>query len=174
MDRPELTRSLSATEFLRWYWLKAEMQAFCRTHGLSPSGSKTELTNRIANALSGREVGPAPQRRSRNLMPSEFTPETVIAAGWRCTESLRAYFKSVHGPGFSFNAALREIIANGQGKTLAEASAVYAATRGKPAEAIEGQFEYNRHMREFHARNPGASHQQAVEAWWAKRSKAEG
>jgi hypothetical protein len=172
MERPQLGRELDASEFLRWYWLKVELQAFCRSLQLLTSGSKTDLTNRIVNVLSDREVsGSVHKRTYSKSMPSQFTSETVIGAGWRCTRSLRDYFISVHGAGFTFNAVLREIIASGQGMTLAEASAMYVSSRGRPTEKISGQFEYNRHMREYHACNPGSSHSQAVNAWWENRSK---
>jgi hypothetical protein len=122
--------------------------------------------------LNGRRVPRAVEGRERGgSMPELFTPKTVIGSGWRCTKSLREYFVTVHGAGFVFNAALRGFLANGKGQTLAKASAVYESTRGKPARNIARQFEYNRHIRQFHARNPGATHREAVKAWWAKRSK---
>jgi hypothetical protein len=174
MTRPILSRSLDDAEFSRWYWLKSELQAFCRDRGFSASGSKADLENRVRAILAGQEppktlksqrVGPA--------MPTEFTAETVIGSGWKCSQCLRSYFVSVHGQAFSFNAALREFIATEQGKTLADASARYASTRNMPAGEISRQFEYNLHMREFFSDNPGSTHRQAVDAWWAKRSKAD-
>ena len=172
MTRPRLSRSLKASEFLRWYWLKSELQIFCRKLEVSTSGVKTDLQKRIVAVLNGRRVPRAVKGIERGgSMPERFTPKTVIGSGWRCTKSLREHFVTVHGSGFVFNAALRDFLASGKGKTLAAASAVYESTRGKPARSISRQFEYNRHIREFHAHNPGATHREAVEAWWAKRSK---
>ena len=39
-DRPDLTPDLTAGSFAGWYWLKAELVAFCRTLGLPTTGAK--------------------------------------------------------------------------------------------------------------------------------------
>lgn len=49
--RPPLTKSISLEDFQNYYWLKAELQTFCREHGLPASGSKTEITERISHYL---------------------------------------------------------------------------------------------------------------------------
>ena len=51
-------------------------------------------------------------------MPAVFTAATVIGAGWRCNPGLGAYFRKVAGQGFRFNAAMRDFIHNGAGRTL--------------------------------------------------------
>jgi hypothetical protein len=45
--RPKLDVGLSASEFDRWYWLKAERVAFCRSAGWPTVGSKPELAARV-------------------------------------------------------------------------------------------------------------------------------
>lgn len=47
MLRPALTKDIHIQSFKDYYWLKEELQAFCREHGLSASGSKTEISERI-------------------------------------------------------------------------------------------------------------------------------
>ncbi|MET1123500.1 SAP domain-containing protein, partial [Priestia megaterium] len=49
--RPSLTKSISLEDFQNYYWLKAELQTFCREHGLPASGSKIEITERISHYL---------------------------------------------------------------------------------------------------------------------------
>ena len=44
--RPILTTKISVESFKEFYWLKAELQTFCRENGLSTSGSKIEITGR--------------------------------------------------------------------------------------------------------------------------------
>jgi len=44
--RPELTRDLNVDDFRNFYWLKDELQTFCRENGISASGSKIEITDR--------------------------------------------------------------------------------------------------------------------------------
>jgi hypothetical protein len=173
MHRPLLNHTLDAAEFERWYWLKAELLAFCREAGLPRGGSKPELASRIAAYLGGRPFD-APTRTSRTgPMPLEFTLETLIGDGWQCTPSLGAFMRSHCGASFRFNASVRHFVHTQAGHTLAEAVACYRASvsRGAPKTAIPAQLEYNRHTREFHAKNPGATRQQVLEAWWAKRSR---
>ena len=49
--RPSLTKSISLEDFQNYYWLKAELQTFCRENGLPASGSKIEITERISHYL---------------------------------------------------------------------------------------------------------------------------
>ncbi len=104
-------------------------------------------------------------------MPSAFSTETIIGPGWRCTQSLRHFFEAHCGRDFRFNEALRDFIAAGSGRPLAEAIAVYAASRKSGPRPIAPQFEYNRHMRDYRAAHPGSTHAEAVAAWWARREK---
>jgi len=170
MSRPALIANLEASEFLRWYWLKADLIAFCRERGLPTAGSKQEITQRVAEHLAGRAVPTVRSlRRATSSMPDEFTPNTVIGPGWRCSQQLRLFFEAECGKGFRFNAALRSFIATGAGQPLSEAVRAYKASLQDGPQPIAGQFEYNRHMREFKAQHPGSSHKQAVAAWWVKR-----
>lgn len=45
--RPELTKSISIQDFKNFYWLKEELQRFCREHEMSASGSKIEIAKKI-------------------------------------------------------------------------------------------------------------------------------
>ncbi|MGW6172766.1 SAP domain-containing protein [Arthrobacter sp. NPDC055138] len=65
-SRPEPTASLSAQEFLRWYWLKTELQQFARALGISATGDKESITARIAAVLGGE---PAPPQRAWSRIP---------------------------------------------------------------------------------------------------------
>ncbi len=51
MYRPEFYIIKTAAEFNKWYWLKEEMVAICKTSGLPANGSKFQLRNRIMYAL---------------------------------------------------------------------------------------------------------------------------
>ena len=43
MDRPDLNKEMSSSEFQSFYYLKEELTAFCRENGLPVSGGKTEI-----------------------------------------------------------------------------------------------------------------------------------
>ncbi len=54
--RPTLTKSISLEDFQNYYWLKAELQTFCRENGLPASGSKIEITERISHYLTTGKI----------------------------------------------------------------------------------------------------------------------
>ncbi len=54
--RPPLTKSISLEDFQNYYWLKAELQTFCRENGLPASGSKIEITDCISHYLTTGKI----------------------------------------------------------------------------------------------------------------------
>jgi hypothetical protein len=172
-ERPALAPSLGPEEFRRWYWLKDELQAFARAQELSAAGSKDQLTERIAAFLGGAPL-PPPEARPRSsgerLVPP-LTIHTVIPAGHPCTQVLREFFVNALGPGFSFDAPMREFFAANDGTaTLAAALDHWHATRGTAARPIGRQFELNRFSRDWHAAHPGGTRDQMLQAWKTHRS----
>jgi len=168
MTRPALNAQLSADTFLRWYWLKEELAAFCRSVGISSGGSKQTLTERIARYLTtGESSAPAAPRTSqKGQMPATFTRETVIGPGWTCSQALRVFFEQELGRSFHFDATLRDFIHHGQGKTLQEAIRAWENAQTNPVEKdVAPQFEYNRHIRAYLKAHPGAGLREAIAAW---------
>ncbi len=171
MTRPELTPELAADDFRAWYWLKAELAAFCRANGLPASGSKEALADRVEAWLAGTQPPAAGAVRQPSArMPAALTADTPIGPGWRCSQPLRAFFERECGPAFRFNRALRELVARGDGTPLGQAVELYRASLAAAEGEIEPQFEYNRHMRAFFAAHPGATPAQARAAWWEARN----
>lgn len=170
MKRPSLSKNLSESDFLKWYWLKSELALFCKESGLPTSGAKLQLLQRVAAHLSGRpQVKTVAPKKKADTMPMVFDTNTMIGEGWRFTKRLRDFFESECGKGFRFNGAVRNFIATGAGKSLEEALVAYRKSLLEPPRDIGIQFEFNRHMREFKESNPNASHIEAVSAWWEKR-----
>jgi len=169
--RPILNPALSAGTFLRYYWRKDELAAFCRTSGLPSNGSKQALSGVIARFLESgiKPVGQAfasTKPNSQAHMPQTFTCTSVIGSGWRCSQPLRAFFEQELGHTFHFVATLLDFIHNGQGKSLQEAILVWQNAHCSPAEKEIGpQFEYNRHIRNYLKANPGAGLRAANRAW---------
>ncbi|WP_258725889.1 SAP domain-containing protein [Cellulomonas sp. NS3] len=173
--RPDLTPALSGGELLRWYWLREELAVLARTLGVRTSGSKQELTERLAAALDGR---PAParsaERAARRPAPSPLvrplTDATELPLGQRCSQELRTYLAGRIGPGFRFDGHLRELVGSRAGLTLGDVVAHWHATRDCAPREIGAQFELNRFLRAWHAAHPGRSHTEALDAWRAHRA----
>ena len=172
-ERPALSSSLGAGEFRRWYWLKDELQAFARAQQIPATGSKEQLAERVAAYLAGKPL-PAPAakpRRSRQRLVPPLTIHTVIPAGHPCSQVLREFFVNALGPGFRFDAPMREFFAANDGTaTLAAALDHWHATRAAAAGPIGPQFELNRFARDWHAAHPGGTRDQMLSAWKVHRS----
>ncbi|KAB1139140.1 hypothetical protein F7R91_41050 [Streptomyces luteolifulvus] len=173
-SRPPLTADLTGAELLRWYWTLDELTALARTMGVARHGGKAALTARLAAALDGLPlpVVPARRRPTTAQLAEPVNGGTVIPADQRCSQVLRRYFVEAIGPGFHFDAFMRDFIAHHPGRTLADAVAHWHATRpdaARPRE-IEAQFEFNRFTSTWHRQNPAGTRAQALEAWYAHRA----
>lgn len=121
-SRPALTPALTGAELGRWYWTLAELSALAREMGLSAGGGKTAVTARLAAALDGLPPEPAAPaaaaaRRSGRQLAAPVDGATVIPPGQRCSQLLREFFVREIGPGFHFDAFMRDYVARGAGRT---------------------------------------------------------
>ncbi|UFU00058.1 SAP domain-containing protein [Radiobacillus kanasensis] len=171
--RPILTKAMSVKEFKDFYWLKEELQAFCRKSGWSASGSKVELAERIEIFLStGKVVKPSRKIKSTIKPKEPLSLDTVITENHRCSQEVRAFFKSVISPKFHFSTYIQNYFKTNVGKTYRDAvHAWYEEEKRKKdpsyKKEIAPQFEYNRFIRDFFAdsNNKGKSRERAIEEW---------
>lgn len=166
--RPDLGAGLAEVEFLRWYWLKDELAAFARERGLRATGSKDQLTARIAASLGGRVfVEPAARPRpSGRQLSGPLTAGTVIPAGQRSSQVVRAWLTEQIGTGFHFDAAMRDFFVCSDGtKTMQDALDHWHATRSGGVRDIDGQFEFNRFTRAWHRAHPDGARDELLAAW---------
>lgn len=92
-ERPELNCNIDVKTFREYYYLKEELTVFCRKNNLQTTGSKEELTERIAVFLEkGEKIRTSHSRKVRNI--SEITLDTVIEDNFVCSEKHRAFFPS--------------------------------------------------------------------------------
>ncbi|MBR4622357.1 MAG: SAP domain-containing protein [Ruminococcus sp.] len=170
--RPELTAKLDAETFRKFYYLKEELTAFCRENGLPASGSKAELTDRIAVFLDSGTITKPENKRKTSAKPDEITESTVIEENITCSEKHRAFFKEKIGKGFSFNVRFQKWLKSNAGKTYADAiDAYYQILEEKKTSktVIDKQFEYNTYIRDFFADNKGRSLEEAIKCWKYKK-----
>lgn len=85
---------MTLSEFQNQYFLKSELIHLCGKLGLSSSGSKEVLTQKIMAHLSG--VSPNIESRVesyiRPLMPENLTLETRVKPGFKLNTQLREFF----------------------------------------------------------------------------------
>ncbi len=172
--RPNLTKDINVESFKNFYWLKEELQSFCRENGLSATGSKIEISDRIETFIQTGEIK-KPIRKvkvNKKLEPQvDLTLDTVITEDHRCSQHVRAFFKTVISK-FHFSTYIQEYFKNNVGKTYRDVvNAWYAEEERKKDPSYEKkigpQFEYNQFIRDFFAdpKNQGKSREEAIKAW---------
>ena len=172
--RPGLTKDLSIESFKDFYWLKEELQSFCRENGMSASGSKIEITDRVKTfLLTGEIKKPVRKTKANTKLESQvdLSLETIITENHRCSQNVRVFFKTVI-PTFHFSTYIQNYFKNNVGKTYRDVvDAWYEEEERKKAPSykkkIAPQFEYNQFIRDFYAdpKNQGKSREEAIEAW---------
>lgn len=179
--RPQLTASTKIEDFKDFYWLKSELQTFCREHRLPTNGSKQELERRIEHFLQSGEVLKTQQPRSKesaaarlinNQSASSFSLTTQAPQGFRCTQEARQFFEKILGKKFTFTVQIQTFIKENPGVTFAEIAEEWkrneevkvAVVRKKP---ISSQFEYNQFTRDFFSdpANKDKSRHDCIQAW---------
>jgi hypothetical protein len=172
--RPNLTKDVNVKSFKEYYWLKEELQLFCRANGISASGSKIEISNRIETFLRTGEID-RPTRKSKENKKMEpqvdLSLDTVITENHRCSQNVRAFFKTVI-PKFHFSTYIQNYFKNNVGNTYRDVvEAWYEEEERKKdpsyKKSIAPQFEYNQFIRDFFAepKNQGKSREEAIESW---------
>lgn len=170
--RPALDPALTSAEFSRWYWLKTELAEFARSQGISASGGKEQIAQRITALLDGRPQPSRPvAKRSTRQLAGPLTICTTIPKGQRCSQLLRGWFTEQLGPGFHFDAHMRGYFAAADGtSTLAGALAHWHETRTAESLEIGRQFELNQFTRTWFAAHPDGTREQMHAAWQVHRA----
>lgn len=170
-ERPALSAELSEKEFLRWYWTLAELQPFARSLGLSSSGAKALVTERIAAHLGGRAAAiPVSKPQTTPQLSGPLTTNTVIPLGQKSTTVLRQFFLRELGNHFTFDGHMRQFLANSDGATLGDAIDHWHATRGTELPPQSKSLEFNAFTKEWHRVHPDGSAADCRAAWGRYRS----
>lgn len=171
-ERPELNIELDTVTFRSFYYLKQELIDFCRENRLPASGSKAELTDRIAYFLdTGSVLKPTAERKTA-VNIGTLTEDTVIEPNIVCSEKHRAFFSEKIGKSFSFNVLFQKWLKANTGKTYGDAIRAYyriLEEKKQTKTEIGGQFEYNTYIRDFFADNPGKNLHDAIVCWNYKK-----
>lgn len=169
-NRPELTKELDGNTFREYYYLKEELIVFCRENGISTTGKKLEIVNRIAHYLDTGEILPVHASKMRKSNVMHIDDSVIIEENIICSQVHRLYFENRIGPSFSFCIEFQKWLKANAGKTYKEAVDAYKLIRQNKHKAeIEPQFEYNTYIRDFFFANPSLSLKQAVACWNYKK-----
>ncbi|AXI08211.1 cytoplasmic protein [Oceanobacillus zhaokaii] len=172
--RANLTKQISIEQFKDFYWLKEELQSFCREHGISASGSKVEISDRVETFLLTGKIN-KPTRKSRGNRRTdqrvELSLNTVITENHRCSQDVRAFFKTII-PKFHFSTYIQNYFKTNIGKTYRDVVAAWYEEEDRKKDPsfkkkIAPQFEYNQFIRDYFSdsKNQGKSRSEAISAW---------
>lgn len=117
--RPDLTPGLSEGEFLRWYWLRVELESFARQIGIRATGSKDLLSARIGAALAGRTFAePVSARRAiGRQLSGVLTSATVIPEGQRSSQVVRAWMLEQIGAHIATLRSINAVVSSARRRT---------------------------------------------------------
>lgn len=161
MQRP--TSVSSPEDITDWYWTRAELNEIAKNLGVKRTGSKADLTARLAAHLAGDPQPEQRRTRAAGHLVGPLTLDTVVPDGQRMTREVRD-FLSAQIPDFRFDAHMRAFFADPDGRTLGDAVELWHRTRDQRPEP-SAQFEYNRFTRAYRGEHPDASREQLLEAW---------
>lgn len=179
--RPNLDRNITLADFNDFYWLKEELVDFCKRVGISTSGGKIEISDRIRHyILTGKtdkiEAAKSKGKSKFDWSKEKLTLKTEITDSYKNGENVRSFFIREIGSHFAFNVIFMKWIKENVGKTLGDAiiewNRINELKKDKNyVSEIDPQFEYNRYMRAFLADNPELSSKDAMRHWKLKRSQ---
>lgn len=178
-SRPPIELVRTGAELKDWYWLKSEAMNHARMLGLSASGAKFDIIDRIADFLDGkvsapeRKPGPAFKGPGFDWHSAPLSRSTAITPDYRSTQNVRRFFIAEIGRNFSFNIAFMAWMKANAGKTLGEAAEewkrVHALVKSGEMPAIPSGNQFNAYVRAFFEDNPGRSMDEARRFWKLKR-----
>lgn len=172
--RPELNKNMKIEEFKDFYWLKKELQEFCQKNGLSKSGSKLEIADRIETFLRTGDIKKPEKldyRTKKFKHTGQLSLDTVITEHHRCSQEVRAFFKEII-PNFHFSTYIQTFFKNNVGKTYRDAVKAWYAEQERKKDPsykkqIGPQFEYNQFIHDFFQdpNNKGKHRNEAIKEW---------
>ncbi len=179
-QRPPIESVKSGAELKDWYWLKTEVMNHARMLGVSTTGGKFEIIDRIADRLDGktqppaRRTGVAPKGAGFDWHSAALTAKTIITPNYRNTQNVRRFFIAEIGRHFSFNIAFMAWMKANAGKTLGDAAEewkrVHALVKAGHKPDIPFHNQFNAYTRAFMEDNPGHSMDDVRHFWKLKRS----
>ena len=184
--RPPIETIATGAELKDWYWLKEEIVDHARHLGVSPSGGKFAVIDRVAHFLDtgerrkpsddkGTKRRPAASTSGFDWVRGPITRRTIIDAGYRNNRNVRTFFEGEIGRKITFNIAFMDWMKANAGKTMGDAVEQWlrldAARKAGVKAAIPDHNQYNAYVRAFFADNPGRSMDEARHFWKLKRGR---
>ena len=178
--RPAIGLISSSTELRRWYWLKTNLVACAKQHGLKTTGGKFQILDRICHFLdTGEKTWPgdasAKVASDFDWHKEPLSPETIITDSYKNSQNVRRFFTSQVGSGFKFNIEFMAWMRANVGNTLGDAVVEYKAMKVREADpdfqsVIADHNQFNQYTRDFLDHHPEMGMEE-VRKYWALKTK---
>ena len=153
--------------------------SFCREIGISSSGGKIEIANRILEYIeTGKVAENISTKKPKLPKPTQpITKDTIIGIEYRSYKEKKDFFQLVIVKQFHFTVHLLDYFKQNSGKkTYSDfINEWYKEQELKKdpnfVKEIAPQFEYNTYIRDFTKDNPNKSRNDAIKLWKIKRAK---
>ena len=121
--RPNLDRNITLADFNDFYWLKEELVDFCKRVGISTSGGKIEISDKIRHyILTGKtdkiEAAKSKGKSKFDWSKEKLTLKTEITDSYKNGENVRSFFIQEIGSHFAFNVIFMKWIKENTAKNI--------------------------------------------------------
>ncbi len=158
--------------FDSYYWYLSELQDIARELGLSSSGGKFAIHDRISHYLRTGEILAEKAKKTDSKFDwtnETLYPTTVITDNYRNNPNVRRFFVKHLGPGFRFSITFMKWMKAHIGYTLGDAIDAWPQiTQLRKDQPIEDHNQYNQYTRDFLRNNPHLTKADVDRAWKAK------
>lgn len=183
--RPLIETVKTGTDLKDWYWLKAEIVDYARHIGVSPSGGKFDIIDRVAHFLdTGERRKPSDEKTGKknarqaasgfDWARDPITRQTPIDGAYRNNSNVRRFFEREIGRKITFNIAFMAWMKDNIGKTMGHAVEEWLRLDAERKSGVKPDIpfhnQFNAYVRDFFADNPGRSMDDARHYWKLKRS----
>lgn len=179
--KPDILAVENSEEFKKWYWLKKELEHYCKQAGISYTGGKFELRERIIFALENPgQAFPKPKKikaTSRfNWAKEKLTMDTILTDNVSFGPNFRNFMNSQVGDQFYCHSDFMDWANLNSGKILGDA--VYAwneleKRKEDPAfkRVIRPHNMFNQYLRDFFEVTEGMKLKDAKKCWAKKKAQ---
>ena len=84
MTRPNFNDIQSFDEFKQYYWYRDELKQICKEHGITHTGTKTELNDNIKAYFNGEIIKPVKTNENKEARCA-FNLRNKIIRMWLCS-----------------------------------------------------------------------------------------
>lgn len=175
---PKTSEGISVEDLKVRYFLKTELEGFCKELNISHVGSKGDLLDRLIVFLeTGVVKKPKPYNTPPKQADTNLSLDTVITESHRCSQNVRYFFGSViHN--FHFSTFIQKYFKENVGKTYQDVvNAWYEEEERKKdpnyKPQIAPQFKFNQFIRDFFEdpQNRGKTRKEAIDLWNKAKSQ---